>query len=85
MSSEAIISDVERVMRLGGYAETLVRDGTTILKDNISWHMPFLSANMTPSQLEGVVRTLRSGGSEDLIAVHNNAVVTDPYKGEKLA
>ena len=30
--------------------------------DNISWHLPFLSANTTPWQLEGVVRTLRQDG-----------------------
>ena len=81
---EAIISDVDRVMKLGGYAEALDKGATTILKDNISWHMPYLSANTTPWQLEGVTRTLRAGGFEDVVAVHNNTVVTDPYKGEKL-
>jgi uncharacterized protein (DUF362 family) len=81
---EAILSDVERVMKLGGYADALEHGRTTILKDNISWHMPFLSANTTPWQLEGVTRTLRAGGFQDLVAVHNNTVVTDPYKGEKL-
>jgi uncharacterized protein (DUF362 family) len=81
---EAILADVERVMTLGGYSESLDRNATTILKDNISWHMPYLSANTTPWQLEGVTRTLRSGGYADLVAVHNNTVVTDPYKGEKL-
>ena len=81
---EAIIGDVERVMKLGGYVEALDRTATTILKDNISWHMPYLSANTTPWQLEGVARTLRAGGYDELVAVHNNTVVTDPYKGEKL-
>ena len=79
-----ILADTERVMRLGGYREALAPGTTTILKDNISWHMPYLSANTTPWQLEGVIRTLRAGGFADLVAVHNNTVVTDPYKGEKL-
>ncbi|MBI5231492.1 MAG: DUF362 domain-containing protein [Coriobacteriales bacterium] len=71
-------------MQLGGYEEALEKGATTILKDNISWHMPYLSANTTPWQLEGVIRGLRGAGYDDLVAVHNNTVVTDPYKGEKL-
>jgi uncharacterized protein (DUF362 family) len=81
---DAILSDIGRVMELGGYRESLRAGATTILKDNISWHMPYLSANTTPWQLEGVTRTLRANGYGDLVAVHNNTVVTDPYKGEKL-
>jgi len=57
---------------------------TTILKDNISWHFPFLSANTTPWQLEGTIRALRADGFQDLVAVHNNTVVTDPDKGQRL-
>lgn len=79
-----VLDDIGRVMSLGGSAETLSPDVTTILKDNISWHMPYLSANTTPWQLEGVMRALRAGGCEDIVAVHNNTVVTDPYKGERL-
>jgi uncharacterized protein (DUF362 family) len=56
----------------------------TIVKDNISWHLPFLSANTTPWQLEGTLRALRSAGHADLVAVHNDTVVTDPYLGQRL-
>ncbi len=56
----------------------------TILKDNISWHFPFLSANTTPWQLEGTVLGLKEAGFDDLVAVHNNTVVTDPFKGGTL-
>jgi len=83
-SAESALSDVDRVMELGGYREALAQDSTTILKDNISWHMPYLSANTTPWQLEGVIRSLRSAGFADLVSVHNNTVVTDPFKGERL-
>ena len=51
--AENALSDVDRVMALGGYREALDPGATTILKDNISWHFPFLSANTTPWQLEG--------------------------------
>ena len=62
----------------------LPRDRRTILKDNISWHLPFLSANTTPWQLEGVVRTLREDGFRDLLGLHNQTVVTDAHRGDEL-
>jgi len=40
-------------MEAAGFAQALPKDKTTILKDNISWHFPYLSANTTPWQLEG--------------------------------
>jgi hypothetical protein len=46
--------------------------------------MPLLSANTTPWQLEGTILGLRKRGITDLSAVHNNTVVTDPYKGGRL-
>ena len=54
------------------------------MKDNISWHYPFLSANTTPWQLEGTILALKDIGFSDLVAVHNNTLVTDPYKGVRL-
>jgi len=62
----------------------LSASAATILKDNISWHMPFLSANTTPWQLEGTIRALKNAGFNDLVALHNDTVVTDPVKGLRL-
>jgi hypothetical protein len=81
---ETVLSDISELMSLAGVGETLDHDAETILKDNISWHFPFLSANTTPWQLEGTIRTLREKGFKSLTAVHNNTVVTDPYKGTRL-
>jgi len=81
---ESVLEDVERVMALGGYRTALPTGPTTILKDNITWHLPYLSANTTPWQAEGTVRALRGAGYEDLVAVHNDTVVTDVFKGERL-
>jgi hypothetical protein len=50
------------MMRGLDYTRAIPATRRTILKDNISWHLPFLSANTTPWQLEGVVRTLRQDG-----------------------
>jgi uncharacterized protein (DUF362 family) len=79
-----VLEDTAEVMRLAGVEQALPKDHTTILKDNISWHFPYLSANTTPWQLEGVIRGLRGMGYDDLTSVHNNTVVTDPFKGERL-
>lgn len=81
---ETIIKDIERLCELAGLERALSPSETTILKDNISWHMPFLSANTTPWQLEGAIISLRKAGYTRLVAVHNNTVVTDPYKGSRL-
>jgi len=76
-----VLEDIPRLMDMAGLSEALPRERTTILKDNLSWHLPFLSANTTPWQLEGTILALRQAGFNDVVAVHNNTVVTDPYKG----
>jgi hypothetical protein len=79
-----VLQDIELLLSLGDVEKALDHSRTTILKDNISWHMPLLSANTTPWQLEGTILGLRNRGITDLSAVHNNTVVTDPYKGGRL-
>ena len=81
---ETVSADISRLMELAGVKQALDHDVSTILKDNISWHFPFLSANTTPWQLEGTIRGLQAAGFKTLVAVHNNTVVTDPFKGVRL-
>jgi len=81
---QKVLEDIPRLMEMAGVKEALKAQAPTILKDNISWHFPFLSANTTPWQLEGTIRGLKAAGFSDLVAVHNNTVVTDPFKGERL-
>jgi uncharacterized protein (DUF362 family) len=81
---ETVHDDTARLCELAGMSEALDKGATTILKDNISWHMPYLSANTTPWQLEGTIDALRGAGYDDLVTVHNNTVVTDPVKGGRL-
>jgi len=80
----AVLDDIARLCEAAGMADALDPAAATILKDNISWHLPFLSANTTPWQLEGTIKALHASGLEDLVAVHNDTVVTDPIKGERL-
>lgn len=79
-----VFDDIQRLCHLADLKKHLDPSRPVILKDNISWHFPFLSANTTPWQLEGIIRTLHDSGYQDLVAVHNNTVVTNPYKGGRL-
>ncbi len=81
---ETAVYDYIRLADLAGLNDALPSGKTTILKDNISWHLPFPGANTVPWQLEGAVKALKSTGMDDLVAVHNDTVVTDPYLGGKL-
>lgn len=82
--SETVLEDVATAMSLAGVSEALQPGSPTILKDNITWHYPFLSANTTPWQLEGTVLGLHAAGLQDLVAVHNDTVVTDAFLGGRL-
>jgi len=81
---ETALEDYERLMHLADVRQALDPSATTILKDNISWHFPFPSANTTPWQLEGAIVALRKAGFEDLVCVQNKTVVTNAFKGEDL-
>ncbi len=81
---ETVLGDVERLCELAGMKQALSPGRTTILKDNISWHYPFPSANTTPWQLEGAIQSLRGAGYVDVTCVQNKTVVTNAFKGEDL-
>jgi len=84
ISPKDVLTDIPRLMSMAGLNQAMDLRATTILKDNISWHYPFLSANTTPWQLKGTILGLQKNGFEDLAAVHNNTVVTDAFKGGHL-
>jgi uncharacterized protein (DUF362 family) len=81
---ETVLQDYERLFELADARQHLDPSATTILKDNISWHFPFPSANSTPWQLEGTIVALRKAGYSDLVCVQNKTVVTNAFKGEDL-
>jgi len=82
-SPPAVLDDVRRVMRLAGVADALDPAATTILKNNLSWHLLYPGANTTPWQLEGAILALRDAGLADLVCVENETVVTSAAKGER--
>lgn len=81
---DSVLDDIEKVMKLAEFQKTMDPSATTILKDNISWHLPMPGANTTPWQLEGVTRALRGNGFADVVSVENMTVVTRPEKGRTL-
>ncbi|MFQ6031917.1 MAG: DUF362 domain-containing protein [Candidatus Zixiibacteriota bacterium] len=83
-SPETVLEDYQKLLKLAEVENFLSKDKVTILKDNISWHYPFPGANSTPWQLEGTILGLKNLGFSHLVAVENNTVVTNPFKGDKL-
>jgi len=81
---ETAVEDVKRVMALGGVSNALDKNATTILKNNLSWHLVYPSANTTPWQLEGTILGLKEAGFNDLVCVENETVVTSAKMGERL-
>jgi uncharacterized protein (DUF362 family) len=81
---QTVLDDYARLFELGGGPGALQRSRGTIIKDNISWHYPFPSANTTPWQLEATILALRKNGFGDLACVQNKTEVTDAFKGEDL-
>jgi hypothetical protein len=81
---ESVVPDIERLCELAGLKQALLAGRTTILKDNISWHYPFPSANTTPWQMEGAIVALKGAGYPDITCVQNKTVVTNAFKGEDL-
>ncbi len=83
-SPENVLEDIDQLVGQAGMEEALPKNKTTILKDNISWHFPFLSANTTPWQLEGTIKALHKRQYEKVVCVENETVVTNAHKGERL-
>jgi len=81
---EKVLEDYERLMELADFRSFLNPNSPTILKDNISWHFPFPSANTTPWQLEGTILALENAGYHNLSCVQNRTVVTNAFKGTDL-
>ncbi len=83
-SPNKALTDYEKLLDLAGIQGALDQSAPTILKDNISWHYPFPSANTTPWQLEGTIRSLRAHGLNEIVCVQNKTVVINAFKGEDL-
>lgn len=82
--AQSVLDDTVRSFELAAGPSALASNVTTILKDNISWHYPFPSANTTPWQLEATILALRKHGFGSLCCVQNKTEVTRAEMGEAL-
>ena len=80
---ETVLDDYQRLCELAGIKQALSPSATTILKDNISWHLLYPGSNTTPWQLEGTILALKNAGLNDLVDVHNKTVVTIADLGDR--
>lgn len=80
-SPERVFEDYSKLMQMVEYESFLSKDAKTILKLNLSWTLFFPACSTQPWQLEGVLKTLRRDGYNEILAVENQTVVTHPWKG----
>ncbi len=82
-SPETVLDDIERLMKLAEVETALPKGIQTGLKINISWQTWYPACSTAPWQLEGVIRTLKKFGYNDLVGVHNDTVVVNTADGER--
>lgn len=78
---ETVLTDIGYAMRMAGYQDILSREFETLLKINTSWQYYYPACSTSPWQLDGVIRTLKQDGYENLIPTHNGTVVVDAKEG----
>jgi uncharacterized protein (DUF362 family) len=82
-SPSTVLSDYARLLRSIDYEKEIAKDKKTVLKLNLSWTLYYPACSTPPWHLEGVLKTLVEDGFNDIEAVENKTVVTNPYKGAK--
>lgn len=82
-SPQTVLEDIEKLMKLADVESALPKNTRTGLKINISWQTWYPACSSTPWQLDGVIRTLKAVGYEDLVGVHNDTVVVNTADGER--
>jgi uncharacterized protein (DUF362 family) len=82
-SPETILDDIDRLMKLAEVETILPKGITTGLKINISWQTWYPACSTSPWQLDGVIRSLKGMGYDNLVGVHNDTVVVNTSDGER--
>jgi uncharacterized protein (DUF362 family) len=78
-----VLDDIEQLMKLADFENSLPKENQTGLKINISWQTWYPACSSTPWQIEGVARTLQNAGYSEIVGVHNDTVVVNTADGEK--
>ncbi len=79
---ENVLKDYEKLMNLVKLRRVFrEKKKRIIVKLNLSWSLYFPACSTQPWQLEGVLKTLKNHGYENLVAVEDQTVVTHTWKG----
>jgi uncharacterized protein (DUF362 family) len=81
-SPATVLDDIEHLMKLAGFEQSLPKSVATGLKINISWQTWYPACSSTPWQIEGVVRALQHAGYTNLFGIHNDTVVVNTQDAE---
>jgi len=82
-SPETVLDDYQKLMKLADFESALPKENSTGLKINISWQTWYPACSSTPWQIEGVLRSLKNAGYQDIVGVHNDTVVVNTEDGER--
>lgn len=81
----SVIDDYNRLINLADCKHHLSKSDKTIIKLNLSWSLYYPACSTEPWQLEGLLNNLKKSGMlgkrNSVMAVENQTVVTDPWKG----
>jgi len=80
-SPETIIEDYQDLMHIAEYEKFLPKENKTIIKLNLSWSLFYPACSTQPWQLDGILKTMKQDGYNDVLSVENQTVVTHPWKG----
>ena len=78
-----VVTDYGKLMDLAEYKKTINKNIKTALKLNLSWSLYYPACSTEPWQLEGTLKKLQDDkfNTKKVVAVENQTVVTDPWKG----
>jgi hypothetical protein len=82
-SPETVLDDYDKLLTLAQIEKAISKDIKTGLKINISWQTWYPACSSTPWQIEGVIKSLKKKGFNDLIGIHNDTVVVDTSLAEQ--
>jgi uncharacterized protein (DUF362 family) len=81
-SPVTVLEDIENLMKLAEFQSALPKENVTGLKINISWQTWYPACSSTPWQIEGVIKTLKGNGYQNLLGIHNDTVVVNTKDAE---
>ncbi len=80
---ESILDDYDKLLSLAQINRAISNEVKTGLKINISWQTWYPACSSTPWQIEGVIKSLKKKGFNDLVGIHNDTVVVDTSLAEQ--